>query len=307
MCLIDMIWQLLNVFIDIVTPVFILVFLGYIVGPRLQLEARTLSRIAYYLFLPAFIFNIISRAEIQASLAGEMVLYTASTHLLSAICGYLLARILRRSPEMTAAYVMIAIFGNVGNFGLSLIDFRLGPEAEIPATIYFVSILVVSFVICVGVASWTHHGGLSAVLSVFKTPALLALAPALLFYGTDLEVPLFLSRLTGLLGKAMVPVMLVTLGVQLSEVSHIKITPDMLLSSSVRLLVTPLIAIELGHFFNLSGIELQAGILQAGMPVAILVSIIAIEHKIIPEFVTTTVLFSTVLSILTLTILLTFV
>ncbi|NQU63997.1 MAG: AEC family transporter [SAR324 cluster bacterium] len=302
-----MIWQLLNVFVDIVTPVFILVFLGYFVGPRLQLEARTLSRIAYYLFLPAFIFNIISKAEIQASLAGEMVLYTVLTHLLSAICGFLLAKFLRRSPEMTAAYVMIAIFGNVGNFGLSLIDFRLGPQAEIPATIYFVSILVISFVICVGVASWTHHGGLSAVLSVFKTPALLALGPALLFYGTDLEVPLFLSRLTGLLGKAMVPVMLVTLGVQLSEVSHIKIKPDMLLASSVRLLVTPLIAIELSHFFNLSGIELRAGILQAGMPVAVLVSIIAIEHKIMPEFVTTTVLFSTVLSILTLTILLTFV
>jgi hypothetical protein len=54
----------------------------------------------------------------------------------------------------------------------------------------------------------------------------------------------------------------------------------------------------------LSGIQIRSGILQAGMPVAVLGSIIAIEYDIIPEFVTTAVLFSTVVSLLTLTILL---
>ena len=43
---------------------------------------------------------------------------------------------------------------------------------------------------------------------------------------------------------------------------------------------------------------------QAGMPVAVLGSIIAIEHDIVPAFVTTAVLFSTLLSLVTLTILL---
>ncbi len=57
----------------------------------------------------------------------------------------------------------------------------------------------------------------------------------------------------------------------------------------------------------MSGTEVRAGILQAGMPVAVLVSIISIEYDIIPEFVTTTVLLSTVLGVFTLTILLSLV
>ena len=47
----------------------------------------------------------------------------------------------------------------------------------------------------------SRSGGVTAVFSVFKTPALLALIPALAFqYYWMLEVPIFLSRLTGLLG-----------------------------------------------------------------------------------------------------------
>jgi hypothetical protein len=43
------------------------------------------------------------------------------------------------------------------------------------------------------------------------------------------------------------------------------------------------------------------------MPAAVLASIIALEYKLLPEFVTTTVLFSTLYSILTLTVILTFI
>jgi predicted permease len=43
------------------------------------------------------------------------------------------------------------------------------------------------------------------------------------------------------------------------------------------------------------------------MPAAVLVSIIALEYKLCPEFVTTTVLFSTLYSILSLTIILTLI
>ena len=56
---------------------------------------------------------------------------------------------------------------------------------------------------------------MTAVFSVFITPALIAQIPALVFNITDVEVPIFLSRLSGLLGQAMIPVMLITLGVQM--------------------------------------------------------------------------------------------
>ena len=111
----------------------------------------------------------------------------------------------------------------------------------------------------------------------------------------------------GLLGKAMIPVLLVTLGVQLSEFGSFKINLDVFIATSLRLIAAPLFATGLFVFFSLSTIEVKAGILQASMPVAVLVSIISIEYDIVPAFVTTTVLFSTLFSILTLTALLTLV
>ena len=298
---------LLLVFLNVVTPVFILVAVGYFIGPLLKIEARSLSKIAYFVFVPAFVFNIISEAQIAAELAMMMLGFTLVAQVAVALLGFLVGKALRQSREITAAFVLIATFGNVGNFGLPLIEFRFGEIARIPATIYFLATIFISFVICVGVASWARSGGMAAVFSVFKTPALLAVIPALAFNLSGVGVPIFLSRMSGLLGQAMIPVMLVTLGVQMAEIAKIKINFNVFAASTVRLIGGPVLAIILIPFFGLEGIERDTGILQAAMPAAVLASIIALEYKLIPEFVTTTVLFSTLYSIVTLTIILTLI
>ena len=295
------------VFLNVVTPVFILVVIGYFVGPRLKIDARSLSRTAYFVFIPAFVFNIISEAKIDSELALQMLSFILVAQIAVALLGFLVGKALRQSREITAAFVLIATFGNVGNFGLPLIVFRLGETARTFATVYFVATVFISFVICVGVASWARSGGVTAVFSVFKTPALIALIPALVFNITDVEVPIFLSRLSGLLGQAMIPVMLVTLGVQMGEIPKIKINFNVFAASTVRLIGGPVLALLIVPYFGLEGLERSTGILQAAMPAAVLASIIALEYKLLPEFVTTTVLFSTLYSILTLTVILTFI
>ena len=295
------------VFLNVVTPVFILVVIGYFVGPRLKIDARSLSRTAYFVFIPAFVFNIISEAKIDSELALQMLSFILVAQIAVALLGFLVGKALRQSREITAAFVLIATFGNVGNFGLPLIVFRLGETARTFATVYFVATVFISFIICVGVASWARSGGVTAVFSVFKTPALIALIPALVFNITDVEVPIFLSRLSGLLGQAMIPVMLITLGVQMGEIPRIKINFNVFAASTVRLIGGPVLALLIVPYFGLEGLERSTGILQAAMPAAVLASIIALEYKLLPEFVTTTVLFSTLYSIITLTVILTFI
>ncbi len=284
------------VFLNVVTPVFILVVIGYFVGPRLKIDARSLSRTAYFVFIPAFVFNIISEAKIDSELALQMLSFILVAQIAVALLGFLVGKALRQSREITAAFVLIATFGNVGNFGLPLIVFRLGETARTFATVYFVATVFISFVICVGVASWARSGGVTA-----------ALIPALVFNITDVEVPIFLSRLSGLLGQAMIPVMLITLGVQMGEIPKIKINFNVFAASTVRLIGGPVLALLIVPYFGLEGLERSTGILQAAMPAAVLASIIALEYKLLPEFVTTTVLFSTLYSILTLTVILTFI
>jgi predicted permease len=297
--------QLISIFVNVVAPVFAVVLTGYLVGPRLGLEVRTLSRVSYYVFMPAFVFHVISEAEVQAAVLGQMTIYISTVYIAVALLGFAVAKGLKRPPEIVGMYVLIAAFSNSGNFGLSMVAFRFGEAALVPATIYFIILTVIGFAIGVAAASWARGGALGAITSVFKTPSLLAVVPAALFSATNFEVPLFFSRITGLLADAMIPVMLVTLGVQLAEVGKPRVTLDVAMASAVRLLGGPILAAILAILFGLSGLERSTGILQASMPAAVLTVIIALEYDLVPGLVTTTVLFSTLASLVTLTIVLT--
>ena len=131
--------------------------------------------------------------------------------------------------------------------------------------------------------------------------------PALAFNLSEVEVPIYLSPVNGLLGEAMIPVMLIALRVQMREIDKIKINFNVFAARTVRLIGVPVLAMLLVPFFDLEGMGSSTGILQAAMPADVLASIIALEYKLCPEFVTTTVLFSKIYSILSLTIILTMI
>ncbi|MEM9775867.1 MAG: AEC family transporter [Chloroflexota bacterium] len=296
--------QLLSIFVNVITPVFALVAIGWIAGPRLELQARSLSRAAYYLFIPAFVFSTLSNATIEAELAIRMIGYATIVHVVVAIVGFAVAKFLGKSPKMVGAYTLLAVFGNVGNFGFPIIQFHFGESALEAATVYFLAIMVISFVIGVLAANLHKGGRVTAILEVFKTPALLAAVPAIAVNWIDLPIPIMVDRIMSLLGQAMVPVMLVALGVQLAGTKSLRLETDTVITSVIRLIVSPALAILLVGFFGLSGIERGAGIMQAAMPAAVLTSIIALEYDLLPDFVTRTVLFSTLASVVTLTLLL---
>ena len=123
-----MIWFLgtFQVFLNVVLPVFALVAIGFFAGPLLGLKAKTMTRYAYFILIPAFVFNVISQSSIPLSRTLTIVCYSVVTQIMVAIGAVIVGKILGRSREIIAAFVLISIFGNVGNFGLSLVDFRFG-------------------------------------------------------------------------------------------------------------------------------------------------------------------------------------
>ena len=299
--------QLPAIFLNILAPVFALVLLGYLIGPRLQIDARSVSKLAYYIFAPAFLFNVFSDATIEANLAVRMAVYGIVVAIATAIIGLLIARAMRCTAQMTAAFVLVSAFGNVGNFGFPIIQFKFGDVAIVDASVYFITLSITGFVIGVAAATWNKDGRLGAMLAIFKTPAIVAAIPAFLVNGFALPVPIFIDRAVGLLAGALIPVMLMTLGLQLANIGRITVDRDTLVASLVRLVAGPILAIALAAPFALTGTPRGAGVLQAAMPAAVLASLIALEHNLLPNFVTTVVLLSTLASALTLTIVLAIV
>jgi len=296
--------QLFSIFLNILTPVFALVAVGYIFAPRLQLEARTLSRFAYYILTPAFLFNVLSGAQIPAALALRMALFMITVSAAGIVVCWLVARGLRSTPEMTAAFVLIAAFGNVGNFGLPIIQFKLGDAALAPASFYFLVLSVFGFLVGVIAATWHKGASWQAVLTAFTTPSVVAAMCAVVVNWIGLSVPLFVQRGVGLLAGAMIPTMLIVLGAQLAKMGTLQINRDVILASVLRLVIGPILAVLLVGFFALPDLERGAGILQSSMPAAVLAALIAMEHDLLPDFVTTAVLLSTLASAVTLTVVL---
>lgn len=300
--------ELISIFLNILLPVFAIVLLGYVGGSRLGLEPRTLSKLAYYILVPAFVFNVFSKAEVQVELTIRMAIFFIAVTLGAILASFLVARLFGAKAELAAAYVLMAAFGNVGNFGLPIIDFKVGAEGLLPASIYFLVGSTFGFLVGVMAATWHRDGGRwRAAWAAFTTPGVLAIVPAFLVNSLQTPIPALIERSVALMAGALIPVMLLTLGVQLAEMGRPRINRHVIGASLVRLLASPALALALAPMCGLAGVERSVGIVQAAMPTAVLTSLIALEHDLIPDFVTTVVLFSTVASAVTLTIVLAIV
>ena len=63
-----------NVIFDVLAPVAILVGLGAGLGPRLHIDVGGLSRLAYNVFGPAFIFAVLAGADLERGVVARLVL-----------------------------------------------------------------------------------------------------------------------------------------------------------------------------------------------------------------------------------------
>jgi len=141
----------------------------------------------------------------------------------------------------------------------------------------------------------------NAIKGLVKFPAIYALVLGIIFLQFKWQLPSGLDRAVTLLSDAAIPCMLVLLGMQLVNIhlgGHVK---PLILTSSMRLVIAPVIAFGLSLLFKLSVPAQQAVVLEAGMPVAVLTTVLAMEFEVETTFVTAAVLITTLLSPLTLT------
>jgi len=96
-------------------------------------------------------------------------------------------------------------------------------------------------------------------------------------------------------------VLLLILGMQIAQAPRSLQWRWVGLATLVRMIVMPLIAFGLASLFNLTETGRRAGIIEASMPSAVVVTVLALEYNIEPRLVTEAVIFTTLISPLTLT------
>lgn len=295
---------MLRIFVDVLVPVFLVVAVGFLVARAVDIKPAALTTISYWVLGPAFIFEILAGAELERGVIARTVGATVATMAIVGILAAVLLRAMGRSFSEAGAGVLTSIHGNVGNFGLAISAFAFGDQALPVAGIVMVTVNTLGIVTGVGLASLRHHSVVRSVVTALFSPLALAVVPALLVNTTDVSLPLWLSRPIGLLAAAMIPVLLLTLGVQIAGMPRALPRPLVAVPIGLKLAVSPLVASAIAGLLGLAGTASQVVIIQAAMPAAVFTSLIALEHDLEPDLVTSVVLTGTLVSVVTLPIVL---
>ena len=294
---------LATIFVNNLLPVFLVIGVGVLLGVTLRPDVKAVSRTTFYALTPCLIFAGLTDTPLDGAQAGQIALFAILATLLTAVVAWLVATALGWRRKRRRAMVLPVLVINTGNFGLSVVLFAFGPEAQARAMIYFVTTAVMAA--SVGVAFAAGGGSWREVLSnLARIPLLWAAVGALLVGVLGIVVPDLLMRPIRLLGNTAVPMMLVILGLQLARSVHTlrSSVGSILLASALRLLVAPVLAIPVALATGLEGLTYQACMLEASMPAGVTSTVISLEYDLEPEVVTGTVFFSTLCSAVTLAV-----
>jgi malate permease and related proteins len=298
--------ELLHLFLNNLLPIFIIAGAGMFLARATNLNPRSLSQVIFYIFSPCLIFTLITQSQLEVEMMGRVVLYTVFSCLLIGGITWIIGKLLKLEGALFSGVLITSMFMNSGNYGLPVVLFAFGRTALGYASLFFVINVGLTYTIGTVIASLSTMSLPKALLNLFKLPMIYAMALALTFLFTGWKIPLPIERATQLLGDASVPSMLVLLGLQLKSASLLGRIKPVALASSMRLVVSPLLAILFLPLFGLVGPAQQAITIEAGMPAAVLTTMLATEFNSEPSFVTAAVFITTLLSPLTLTPLLSY-
>ena len=293
-----------KVLFDVLGPVAALIGLGAVVGPRLGIDPGSLSRLAYWVFGPAFVFGLLAGADLDRSVVLRLVAAALAGMVAALAVALAWSRATGAGYELGAAVAMTSMWGNVGNAGLAIVAFALGDDALPIAGVLMVTINLASLVVGVGMAQARTAPIGAAVVRGLTAPMSVSGAVALAVNLTDLDVPLLADRSIGLLADALIPVMLLTLGLQLVSSGRPAWSNDLAVVLGAKLVAAPLAAFAAGSALGLAGDPLAAVVIQSAMPPAVFCAVVAAENGLMPQRVTAAVVLATVASAATLPVVL---
>lgn len=300
------------------TPVFILIGLGYLAG-RLQwirdAAVKDLSNLVFLLLIPALLFRTMSSVHVEElDLLPVLAYFTAALALLA------VSIVWRGFNRRSVVLALAGTFSNMVMLGITLVELAYGKGAQVTVlTLVSVHALILltigSIVLELAVAREARAGGqraphvLETAWSAFKGalihPIPLPILCGLLFAQTGLTLPTVVDRPLQLLGSAFGPIALVLVGVTLARTPMAGHLRQALWVSVSKNLVLPLLVGLCAWGMGITGTPLTVMVVAAALPVGANVFLFAQRYDVAQEVTTAAMGVSTVLALFTLSLVMT--
>lgn len=287
----------MSVLLPAILPVALIIFIGFIAGRTLNLKLSTLSQLSVYILCPALIADSLYRTTISAKSVLDLSLGVVIIALVMYLIAWGISYFFQVSSLTYRSLVATTVHPNNGNMGLPFVDFALGSGGLERAIIYMISSAIIMFGFAPAIL--TGSSLKKGLILTLKLPLIWAMLAGLALRLLGIELPFKLGEGIHLLGRSAIPIDLIILGMQLSS-TRLTVAKYEFISTILRLLIAPIIALYVGKMLNLEGLDLQVLILQSAMPTAINTLVLVTEFGGDAPRVARTIVVTTLSSFITL-------
>lgn len=292
------------IILDVILPILILMLIGAILQRKFQFNLKQLSTLITYCLMPAAVFVNIYDIRIETGLLLQIIYYLMLYSLSLIIVSHFISKILKLEKGESAVLKNSISLMNSGNYGLPVSQLifshnPVGVSIQIFIVI-FQNLLTYSYGIYNLLSATKTIGGI--IQSFLRLPVFHALVLGVFFQSFTIQIPNSIFIPLNQLANGFVAIALILLGAQLSNIKlnffHRVITWALI----GRLLMGPLLALAVIYILNIDGIVAQSLFIASSFPTSRNTSTIAMEYQIEPELHAQIVLFSTLFSIITVTV-----
>ncbi|MDX1784140.1 MAG: AEC family transporter [Aequorivita vladivostokensis] len=294
-----MVFDLFGELSAIILPVFFMAAIGFYLHKTGQaFDTKVLTPLIVNFGTPALVVYALLNANLKISELGEMAAISLAMQAIFGIVGFILFRALKWDIR---TYLPVTMLPNNGNLGLPLCFFAFGDAGMALGVAFFAVLPLSQFTI--GQAIAAGHASLG---KMFKNPMIWGLLFALAIIEMQIKLPPFVMNSLELAGSFTIPLMLVTLGISLSQLK-IASLPRAAFIGIIRVFGGILVGFGFVWALDLEGVARGVVLIQSAMPSAVFNYLFANLYDNKPEEVAGVIVVSTCICFAALPILLPFI
>ena len=285
---------------EVLFPVFFIVGIGYFLGKKNRnFDTSFITTYAGNFGTPALVIFALTAGGVTFEVFKEFFFYALILLSAFGIIGLIFLIIMKKDYIRE---LPTFILPNTGNMGIPICLFAYGEMGMGIAAAISSLVVLLHFTLNIFLAKRAFD-----FQTIFKSPAFYAIIITVLFLYFEQPVPQFVMNTVMLLAYGMIVMILMSLGVALTQMKVFSFK-DAVITSTGRVILGPIIGFILVKIFGLTGVSAGVILIQSSMPSAILCYLVASMYspKIIVDNISSTIVVSTIMSLVTIPITLFF-
>jgi len=273
-------------------------------GLTAEQTRQVLTTFVYYLLLPAMVLEVLWTADIGLQ-SFQYTTLGVGCILFGMLFSWMTGTLFKFEDKRLGAMILAAAFPNVTYLGLPVLEQTFGSWAR--SVVIQMDLFATSpFLFTIGIMVARRYGDDTtekpkSALSFLNAPPFWAAAIAVILNLSGFAAPVWFAGVLQKLSAAVVPLMLVSLGLALSWKSMTsRNIPYVLPVILIKMLLMPLFAIVLVNYLPMEGKYKAAAVLDMAMPSMVLGVVFCDRYRLDSALYAMTVTVTTALSLISL-------